>query len=158
MDKQDENNKDGDAQVSRRDFTALSVAAGLTASTGVASAAMALTESDVSIKTPDGVCDAAFIRPASGKHPAVLIWTDIFGLRPSMRAMARRLAGEGYAVLVPNPFYRTQKAPVVTDELVDALMGLGYRRVEAEGAAEAARDAVEGLADQLKFALDYLRK
>ena len=51
-----------------------------------------------------------------------------------------------------------KKAPVVTDELVDALMGLGYRRVEAEGAAEAARDAVEGLADQLKFALDYLRK
>ncbi len=51
-----------------------------------------------------------------------------------------------------------KKAPVVTDELVDALMGLGYRRIEAEGAAEAARDAVEGLADQLKFALDYLRK
>jgi carboxymethylenebutenolidase len=101
--------------VSRRDFTALSVAAGLAASTGTASAAMAVTESDVTIKTPDGICDAAFIRPASGKHPGVLIWTDIFGLRPTFRDMAKRLAGEGYAVLVPNPFYRTQKSPVVTD-------------------------------------------
>jgi carboxymethylenebutenolidase len=101
--------------VSRRDFTALSVAAGLTAAAGPAQAAMALTESDVTIKTPDGTCDAAFIRPASGKHPAVLLWPDIFGLRPSMRDMARRLAGEGFSVLVPNPFYRTEKAPVIED-------------------------------------------
>ena len=101
--------------VSRRDFTALSVAAGLTATAGTAHAAMAVTESDVTIKTPDGTCDAAFIRPASGKHPGVLIWTDIFGLRPTFRDMAKRLAGEGYSVLVPNPFYRTQKAPVIED-------------------------------------------
>jgi carboxymethylenebutenolidase len=108
----DDRNSDG---VSRRDFTALSVAAGLAATTGAASAAMAVTESEVTIKTPDGTCDAAFIRPTSGKHPGVLVWTDIFGLRPSMRDIGKRLAGEGYSVLVPNPFYRTQKAPVIAD-------------------------------------------
>lgn len=112
---EDNTAKNASGDVSRRDFTALSVAAGLTAAAAPAQAAMALTESDVTIKTPDGTCDAAFIRPASGKHPAVLLWPDIFGLRPSMRDMARRLAGEGYSVLVPNPFYRTQKAPVIED-------------------------------------------
>ena len=112
MDQQDE--KDTDGKVTRRDFTALSVAAGLAAASP-ASAAMAVTESDVTIKTPDGVCDAAYFRPASGKHPGVLIWTDIFGLRPTFRDMGKRLAAQGYSVLVPNPFYRTQKAPVIED-------------------------------------------
>lgn len=101
-------------KVSRRDFAALSVAAGLAATTAPA-AALAVTESDVTIKTPDGTCDAAYVRPTTGKYPGVLIWTDIFGLRPTFRDMAKRLAAEGYAVLVPNPFYRTQKAPVVED-------------------------------------------
>ena len=114
MDK--DNEKIIDGKVSRRDFTALSVAAGLTVTAASsASAAMAVTETDVTIKTPDGVCDAAFIRPSSGKHPGVLIWTDIFSLRPTFREMGKRLAGEGYSVLVPNPFYRTQKAPVIED-------------------------------------------
>ena len=114
MEDNKQDNLTGD--VSRRDFTALSVAAGLTVAAGSqAHAAMAVTETDVTIKTPDGTCDAAFIRPTSGKHPAVLIWTDIFGLRPTFRDMAKRLAGEGYSVLVPNPFYRTQKAPVIED-------------------------------------------
>ena len=112
----DNEQKSADGSVSRRDFTILSVAAGLTATAGTsANAAMALTEKDVTIKTPDGTCDAAFIHPTSGKHPGVLIWTDIFGLRPSMRDIAKRLAGVGYSVLVPNPFYRTQKAPVIDD-------------------------------------------
>lgn len=101
-------------KVSRRDFAALSVAAGLAATTAPA-AALAVTESDVTIKTPDGTCDAAYVRPTTGKYPGVLIWTDIFGLRPTFRDMAKRLAAEGYAVLVPNPFYRTQKAPVIED-------------------------------------------
>jgi carboxymethylenebutenolidase len=69
-------------------------------------------ETDVQIKTPDGTCDAAFIHPATGAHAAVIIWPDAFGLRPSMRDMAKRLAADGYSVLVPNPFYRVQKAPV----------------------------------------------
>jgi carboxymethylenebutenolidase len=66
-------------------------------------------ETNVEIKTPDGTCDAAFIHPKSGSHPGVLIWTDAFGLRPSMRDIGRRLAAEGYSVLVPNPFYRVAK-------------------------------------------------
>lgn len=68
-------------------------------------------ETDVDIKTPDGTCNAAFFHPKSGSHPGVLIWTDAFGLRPSMRGIARRLAAGGYSVLVPNPFYRLAKAP-----------------------------------------------
>jgi carboxymethylenebutenolidase len=69
-------------------------------------------ESEIEIKTPDGTCDAYFVHPASGKHPGVLIWPDIFGLRPAMRKMATRLAESGYSVLVVNPFYRATKAPV----------------------------------------------
>jgi carboxymethylenebutenolidase len=97
----------------RRDFVALSVAAGLAAAAGSASAAgMPVMVTDVEIKTPDGTCDAAFIHPTTGSHPGVVIWPDAFGLRPSMREMGKRIAAEGYSVLVPNPFYRVAKAPV----------------------------------------------
>jgi carboxymethylenebutenolidase len=68
-------------------------------------------ESDVTITTPDGQCDAYFVAPTSGAHAAVLVWPDIFGLRPAMRQMGKRLAEEGYSVLVVNPFYRQKKAP-----------------------------------------------
>jgi carboxymethylenebutenolidase len=98
---------------SRRDFMALSVAAGLVAASGpVLAAANPVVMTDVTIKTPDGTCDAAFIHPATGTHPGVLIWPDAFGLRPAMRDMGKRLAADGYSVLVPNPFYRIAKAPV----------------------------------------------
>ena len=101
---------------SRRDFVAMSIAAGLAvAASGMAEGAVAVTETTVNIKTPDGTCDAAFVHPTSGAHPAVIIWPDAFGLRPSMREMAKRLAGEGYSVLVPNPFYRVGKAPFFED-------------------------------------------
>ncbi|HEV7574986.1 MAG TPA: dienelactone hydrolase family protein [Caldimonas sp.] len=96
---------------SRRDFVALSVATGLAATTLPARAALAVTETDVSIKTADGSCDAAFLHPATGTYPGVIVWPDAFGLRPTMREIGRRLAGEGYAVLVPNPFYRIGRAP-----------------------------------------------
>jgi carboxymethylenebutenolidase len=96
----------------RRDFVALSVAAGIAASANSAEAAgMEVVETDVEVKTPDGVCDAAFIHPKNGSHAGVLLWPDAFGLRPSMRNMAKRLAADGYSVLVPNPFYRMGKAP-----------------------------------------------
>jgi carboxymethylenebutenolidase len=99
--------------VSRREFGAVSLAAGLAAVAGAANAAEdPLTETDVMVKTPDGNCDAAFIHPTTGIYPGVLIWTDVFGLRPAMRQFARRIASEGYSVLVPNPIYRTAKAPV----------------------------------------------
>jgi carboxymethylenebutenolidase len=101
---------------SRREFVAMSIAAGLAAAAGSASAAeLPVVEKNVDVKTPDGVCDAAFIHPASGSHPAVLIWPDAFGLRPSMRDIGKRIAAEGYSVLVPNPFYRLAKAPVIQD-------------------------------------------
>jgi carboxymethylenebutenolidase len=103
-------NNTGD--IGRRDFAALSVAAGLAATVGsAAGAGLPVVETEVEIKTPDGTCDAAFIRPKSGSHAGVLIWPDAFGLRPSMRDIAKRLAAEGYSVLVPNPFYRVSKAP-----------------------------------------------
>ena len=73
--------------------------------------AVAVTESEVTVKTPDGTCDAYFVHPASGTAPGVLVWPDIFGLRPAFRQMGKRLAESGYSVLVVNPFYRTQKAP-----------------------------------------------
>src|SRR5215471_11094129 len=73
--------------------------------------AVAVTDGDVTIKTPDGTCDAYFVHPSAGTAPGVLLWPDIFGLRPAMRTMAKRLAESGYSVLVVNPFYRTQKAP-----------------------------------------------
>lgn len=105
----------GDAATdfSRRDFVALSVAAGLGSAAAPASAAgLAVVSDEVTIKTPDGTCDATFIHPATGTHPGVLIWPDAFGLRPAMRDIGKRLAAEGYSVLVPNPFYRVAKAPV----------------------------------------------
>jgi carboxymethylenebutenolidase len=110
--------------LSRREFTTLTVAAGVNAATGViaatgvtaatrASAAevAAVNDTDVVVKTPSGDCDAALLQPRTGRWPAVILFPDIFGVRPTMRAMARSLAGEGYAVLIPNPYYRMTKAP-----------------------------------------------
>ena len=102
-------------ELTRRDFVAMTVAAGLAAAAGSDVIAQQIVEKTVEIKTPDGTCDAAFIHPASGAHPAVIIWPDAFGLRPSMRDMAKRLAAAGYSVLVPNPFYRVAKSPVFED-------------------------------------------
>jgi carboxymethylenebutenolidase len=95
--------------IGRRDFV-VSVTAGLAAATASA-AGLEVVETNVDIKTPDGTCDAAFIRPKTGTHAGVLLWPDAFGLRPWTREMGRRLAAEGYSVLVPNPFYRLSKAP-----------------------------------------------
>jgi carboxymethylenebutenolidase len=75
--------------------------------------AVAVTESDVTVMTPDGMADCYFVHPATGTAPGVLVWPDIFGLRPAFRQMGKRLAESGYSVLVVNPFYRTKKAPVV---------------------------------------------
>jgi carboxymethylenebutenolidase len=100
-----------DNDLSRRAFVALSIGSGLAAATRPAGAALPVVESELTIETPDGSCDAAFLHPSSGAHPGVLIWPDAFGLRPALREMGRRLAGEGFAVLVPNPFYRVAKAP-----------------------------------------------
>jgi carboxymethylenebutenolidase len=76
--------------------------------------AVAVTEMDVTVKTPDGNADCYFVHPATGTAAAVLVWPDIFGLRPAFRTMGKRLAETGYSVLVVNPFYRVQKAPTAT--------------------------------------------
>lgn len=99
------------SKYTRRDFSAWIASAGLlTALPRVANAA-AVTEREVVITTPDGVCDAYFAVPSSGSAPGVLVWPDVFGLRPAFRQMGRRLAESGYSVLVVNPFYRQKKAP-----------------------------------------------
>jgi carboxymethylenebutenolidase len=100
------------SDLSRRDFVALSLAAGVGAITPAAPVKGAIVEADVEIKTPDGTCDAVFFHPAKGSHPGVLIWPDSGGLRPVMRELGKRIAGEGYSVLVPNHLYRMARAPV----------------------------------------------
>jgi carboxymethylenebutenolidase len=74
--------------------------------------AQAVTESDVTITTPDGTAEAYFVGPATGTAPGVLVWPDIFGLRPAFRLMGKRLAGSGYAVVVVNQFYRARQLPI----------------------------------------------
>jgi len=96
--------------VTRRQFGVL-VGAGIAMMLPQVVNAVAVTDADVTITTPDGSCDAYFVHPASGTAPGVLLWPDIFGRRPAMHTMAKRLAESGYAVLVVNPFYRAQKAP-----------------------------------------------
>jgi carboxymethylenebutenolidase len=101
--------------VTRRQFGAMALGAGLSAVLPKLADAAQTKGADVEIKTPDGTADAYFVHPATGKFPAVLIWPDIFGLRSAFKDMATRLAESGYSVLVINPFYRTQKAPTAPD-------------------------------------------
>jgi carboxymethylenebutenolidase len=103
-----------DSRLSRRSFATMTVAtAGIS---GTALAQSNVVEKDVTVKTADGSCDAALFHPAGkGTWAAVLIWPDIMGLRPAFRDMGRRLAEQGYVVLVPNPFYRSAHAPVIGD-------------------------------------------
>ena len=95
----------------RRDFGAWAASAGLLTALPSVANAVTVAEREVTIATPDGSCDAYFVAPTSGPAPAVLVWPDIFGLRPAFRQMGRRLAESGYSVLVVNPFYRQKKAP-----------------------------------------------
>lgn len=103
-------------ELSRRQFGAITLGAGFMAVLPKVAGAVDVKESEVEIKTPDGVCDAHFVHPTSGKHPAVLVWPDIFGLRPAFKQMGKRLAESGYAVLTVNPFYRTKKAPTAPEK------------------------------------------
>lgn len=147
--KKQQNDEAQQGELGRRDFVAMSVA-GLAAAGSASAAGLEVVETNVEIKTPDGTSDAAFIHPKTGSHPGVLIWTDAFGLRPSFREMAKRLAAEGYSVLVPNPFYRVSKSPQFPDASnvnfaaerakITPLMS----SVTADGAAE--KDAVAYIA------------
>ncbi len=108
-----------DSRLSRRRFGLMTAAAAGTAGSALAQSNAASTE--VTVKTPDGACDAVLFHPNSKgpsskeKWPAVLIWPDIMGLRPAFRDMGARLASQGYTVLVVNPFYRSAHAPVIGD-------------------------------------------
>jgi carboxymethylenebutenolidase len=99
---------------SRRDVGVLGAAVGAAMMLPRAANAVDVKESEVNITTPDGVCDAHFVTPTSGAHAAVLVWPDIFGLRPAFRQMGTRLAESGYSVLTVNPFYRVGKAPTAS--------------------------------------------
>src|SRR5438128_5514841 len=96
--------------VTRRKFCVM-LGAGMAMMLPQAKNPIKVTQSDVTIKPPDGMADGYFVHPATGTAPGVLVWPDIFGLRPAFRQMGKRLAESGYSVLVVNPFYRTQKAP-----------------------------------------------
>jgi carboxymethylenebutenolidase len=102
-------------ELSRRQFgiAAVGLSIAILSHTAEAVEGVDVMESEVSVKTPDGVADCYFVHPAAGTHAAVLVWPDILGLRPAFRQMGKRLAQSGYSVLVVNPFYRSQKAPVV---------------------------------------------
>jgi carboxymethylenebutenolidase len=104
-----------DTSMSRRSVVLAMSAAAAAAGLPTAALAADVVETDVMVPTPDGKADAALFHPAgAGSWPAVLMWPDILGLRPVFREMGRRLAASGYMVLVPNPFYRTKRAPIVT--------------------------------------------
>ena len=104
-----------DARLSRRGF-GLAAGGAVMAAAAPALAQSNVAESDVSVKTPNGTCDAVLFHPqGQGSWPAILVWPDIMGLRPAYRDLGRRLAAQGYTVLVPNPFYRSAKAPVIGD-------------------------------------------
>lgn len=101
--------------ITRRQFSAMTAGAGLAIMLPRAADAQEVVETEVEITTPDGTADGYFVHPASGRHPGVVIWPDILGLRTAFRQMGRRLAESGYSVLVVNPFYRNARAPVVPE-------------------------------------------
>jgi carboxymethylenebutenolidase len=130
--------------LTRRQFGAMALGASLAAMLPKSAHAAETAGEEVEIKTPDGVADAYIVHPLGGKFPAVLIWPDIFGLRPAFRAMATRLAESGYTVLVVNPFYRVHKAPTSPEHADfddpptrDALMGLMHSLTPATAATDA---------------------
>jgi len=109
--------------VTRRQFGVL-VGAGIALMLPQVVNAVAVTDAEVTVTTPDGTADCYFVHPASGTAPGVLFWPDIFGLRPAMRQMAKRLAESGYSVLVVNPFYRVKKAPTADNGAATPIQGL----------------------------------
>jgi carboxymethylenebutenolidase len=114
---------DASGLITRRQFGVL-LGAGVIMRLPQTPNAVKVTESEVTIKTPDGMADAYFVHPATGTAPGVLVWPDIFGLRPAFRQMGKRLAESGYSVLVVNPFYRTKKAPTAEQGAATPIQGL----------------------------------
>ena len=140
--------------LTRREFNTLAAGATLAFSLPKTANAQSVTRHKVQVNTSDGVCDAFFVHPKEGKHPAVLMWPDILALRPSFEAMAGRLAESGYAVLCINPYYRDAKAPVVEtgesfrDESTQAKVLPMYRSLSPETHVRDARAFVDWLDQQ----------
>ena len=109
--------------VTRRQFGIL-LGAGVAMLLPQVANAVTVTESEVNVKTPDGTADCYFVHPSTGTAPGVLVWPDIFGLRPAFRTMGKRLAESGYSVLVVNPFYRQKKAPTAEQGAATPVQGL----------------------------------
>jgi carboxymethylenebutenolidase len=109
--------------VTRKQFGAM-LGAGMAMMLPKVANALAVTEADVNVTTPDGAADCYFVHPATGTAPGVLMWPDIFGLRPAFRQMGKRLAESGYSVLVVNPFYRAKKAPTAEEGAATAIQQL----------------------------------
>lgn len=65
-----------------------------------------MAKKDIEIRTADGTAQAGLFRPAGGAKAGVILYMDAFGPRPALDGMAERLAAQGYAVLVPDLFYR----------------------------------------------------
>ena len=103
------------ASLSRRNFNVLAAGAGAAMILPAPANAMAVSESDVLVETPDGEADAYFVHPSKGKHAGVIVWPDIMGIRPAFRQIGKRLAQSGYSVLVVNPYYRTVKGRVLNE-------------------------------------------
>jgi len=134
---QDRQDYEAKGLVTRRQFGVL-LGAGVAMALPKTLNAVAVTESDVTIQTPDGMTDAYWVHPATGRAPAVIVWPDIRGLRPAFRTMGKRLAEVGYSVLVVNPFYRVSKAPAApADATIQTLMPLA----QALNATTTATDA-----------------
>jgi carboxymethylenebutenolidase len=72
----------------------------------------AITRRMVKIDMPDGTAEAFFAAPEGGRHPGVIMWPDVAGLREAYEQMAARLAGDGYAVVVVNQYYRSTTLPI----------------------------------------------
>ncbi|WGL16016.1 dienelactone hydrolase family protein [Microbulbifer bruguierae] len=102
--------------LSRRDFGRVGLGVALAAALPISAQAQDMVESDVMVTTPDGEADCYLVHPAKGRHPAVILWPDIFGIRPAFRQMGKRLAQSGYTVLVVNPYYRSMKGQLVPDD------------------------------------------
>ena len=141
------------SNISRRQFNALTAGTALSMLLPRVANAMEVIEQDVVVTTPDGIADCYFVHPAEGKHPGVLVWPDILGLRPAFRLMGKRLAESGYSVLVVNPYYRGARSPVIEegasfqDEAVRNKVLPHYRQLSKETNVTDAR-AFVGFLDQ----------
>jgi len=103
--------------LTRRHFGAMVIGAGVAATLPGVANALCVTDAMVEVTTPDGTAEAYFVHPSEGAHAGVLIWPDAYGLRPAFRQMARRLAESGYAVLVPNQYYRSTRLPALPEPI-----------------------------------------